>query len=110
MRDLQSLEKDPALLRGENDGLRQLIAQRNQNIPEPQPELRQVGAVNYYFVGDKGPYCQPCYDDKGKRIFLTPPQEWNGGTRRKCEVCNKFFYEKPMDLGPAFGTVRVERG
>lgn len=62
----------------------------------PEPEIRQVGAVNYYFVGDKGPYCQPCYDEKGKRIFLTPPQKWNGGIRRKCEVCNKFFYEKPM--------------
>ncbi len=70
----------------------------------PEPEIRQVGAVNYYFVGDKGPYCQPCYDEKGKRIVLTPPQEWNGGIRRKCEVCNKFFYEKPMTdfPGPIF--------
>lgn len=67
-------------------------------------EIRQVGAVNYYFAGDKGPYCQPCYDEKGKRIFLTPPQEWSGGIRRKCEVCNKFFYEKPMTdfPGPTF--------
>jgi hypothetical protein len=61
-----------------------------------EPEIRQVGAVNYYYIGDKGPYCQPCYDEKGKRIFLTPPQEWNGGVRRKCEVCNKYFYEQPM--------------
>jgi TIR domain len=72
--------------------------------PPPELEIKQVGAVNYYFAGDKGPYCQPCYDEKGKRIFLTPPQEWNGGTRRKCEVCNKFFYEKPMTdfPGPIF--------
>ena len=70
----------------------------------PEPEIRQVGAVNYYFVGEKGPYCQPCYDEKGKLIFLTPQQEWNGGIRRKCEVCNKFFYEKPMTdfQGPIF--------
>jgi hypothetical protein len=70
----------------------------------PELEIRQVGAVNYYFAGDKGPYCQPCYDEKGKRIFLTPPQEWNGGIRRKCEVCNKFFYEKPMtdSFGPIY--------
>lgn len=63
---------------------------------ESEMEIRQVGAANYYFAGNKGPYCQPCYDEKGKRIFLTPPQQWSGGVRRKCEVCNKYFYEKPM--------------
>lgn len=31
----------------------------------PEPEIRQVGAVNYYFVGDKGPYCQPAMTTKG---------------------------------------------
>ena len=72
----------------------------------PELEIRQVGAVNYYFAGDKGPYCQPCYDEKGKRIFLTPPQEWSGGIRRKCEVCNKFFYEKPMTNFPGPIVVR----
>jgi hypothetical protein len=72
----------------------------------PELEIRQVGAVNYYFVGDKGPYCQPCYDDKGKRVMLSPPQEWNGGIRRKCEVCNKYFYERPMTHQ---GTIRIDR-
>lgn len=105
---LLSLERAVERLESENSKLRDMIARRNQEPSEP--ELRHVGAVNYYFVGDKGPYCQPCYDEKGKRIFLTPPQEWNGGIRRKCKVCNKFFYEKPMDLGPADGSVRIERG
>jgi len=66
----------------------------------PEPEIRQVGDVNYYYVGNKGPYCQPCFDEKRKLIFLTPPLDWNGGIRRKCEVCNKFFYERPMTSFP----------
>ena len=73
-------------------------------VGKPEPEIRQVGAVNYYFVGDKGPYCQPCYDGKEKLVMLTPPQDWSGGVRRKCEICNKFFYEKPMTdfAGPLY--------
>jgi hypothetical protein len=66
--------------------------------PEPHPEIKQVGAVNYYYEGDKGPYCPPCYDDKKKLVALTPTQEWNNGIRRKCLVCQQFFYEKPMIL------------
>jgi hypothetical protein len=68
----------------------------NSGHKSREPEIKQVGAVNYYFVGDKGPYCQPCYDDKRKLVVLTPTQDWNGGIRRKCEVCNKFFYGKLM--------------
>jgi hypothetical protein len=71
-----------------------------------KPEIKQVGAANFYFVGEKGPYCQPCYDDKRKLVFLTPPQNWGGGIRRKCEVCGRFFYEKPQeDLTPGFAVV-----
>ena len=95
----------------ENSELRRAIAQRAGGVgKQPDPEIKQVGAVNYYFVGEKGPYCQPCYDDRRKLIALTPAQDWNNGVRRKCEVCGKYFYEKPMDLAPAFGTVRINRG
>ncbi len=80
----------------ENSELHRRIAQQAGKLPEP--EIRQVGAVNYYFVGEKGPYCQPCYDLKRKLMTLTPPQDWNGGTRRRCEVCKEYFYEKPMDF------------
>src|SRR5262249_26474409 len=30
------------------------------------PKIKQVGETNYYFQGDEGPYCQPCYDKNGK--------------------------------------------
>src|SRR5580704_12309974 len=34
---------------------RQLEEQRHP------PKLKQVGDANYYFKGDEGPFCQPCY-------------------------------------------------
>lgn len=64
------------------------------------PELRQVGSCNFYFVGEKGPYCQACYDGKGKLTALSPPEHWSGGIRRRCVLCSGFFYEQPMDLRP----------
>ncbi|MGH9496721.1 MAG: toll/interleukin-1 receptor domain-containing protein [Candidatus Sulfotelmatobacter sp.] len=68
-----------------------------------EPEIRQVGAVNYYFVGDKGPYCQPCYDvdPKAKRlVMVTPPEPWSGGQRRHCPVCHSYFQETKKESGP----------
>jgi regulator of replication initiation timing len=89
-------------LKRENAELkRQVVAPRQK----PEPELRQVGAVNYYFVGEKGPFCQRCYDGNGKLFALTPVEEWNEGLRRKCLQCKELFYEKPMDLGAAFAIV-----
>jgi len=46
----------------ENAELRRAIAAQTQG---PTPEIRQVGDTNYYFVGEKGPYCQKCYDGNG---------------------------------------------
>ncbi len=63
-----------------------------------EPELRQVGSANFYFDGDKGPYCQPCYDRDKKLTMLTPPENWNGGVRRHCVLCGVHFYEQPMQL------------
>ena len=46
----------------ENSELRRTIAQKAEKPPEPQP--KEVGNAIYYFVGEKGAYCQPCYDVK----------------------------------------------
>jgi hypothetical protein len=103
-----SLKEAVMLVTDENSELRRRIVQQEQK--PPQPELRQVGAVNYYFAGDKGPYCQPCYDGKQRLVALTPPEDWSGGVRRRCVICKEYFYEKPMDEGPAFGTVNGPNG
>jgi hypothetical protein len=77
-------------------------AELNHGAKAPVPEIRQVGAANFYFLGDKGPYCQPCYDKEGKLRLLSPPEEWSDGIRRKCESCRRYFYEKPTDSSPYF--------
>lgn len=82
----------------ENAELRGLIAQleRPEEV-KPTPKIRQVGAVNYYFVGDEGPYCQPCYDGKGKLVALSPATEtFGGGVRRDCPLCHQSFDEKKI--------------
>jgi hypothetical protein len=66
---------------------------RAQAEKPPKPEIRQVGETNYYFVGDQGPYCQPCYDCNGKLVNLMPKHRYAGGTGRKCRVCNNVFFE-----------------
>lgn len=75
----------------ENANLRRTLAAQAEK--SPKPEIRQVGETNYYFVGDQGPYCQPCYDDKGKLVNLMPPQRYAGGTGRQCRVCKNVFFE-----------------
>ena len=71
---------------------------RKVSAPRDKPEIRQVGATNYYFVSDDGPFCQPCYDGDGKLVRLTPQQRFAGGTGRKCQVCNKVFFEEHESL------------
>ena len=82
----------------ENAELRRTIAAHAQE--PPKPEIRQVGETNYYFVGDQGPYCQPCFDDKRKLINLTPQQRYGGGTGRQCRVCRQVFIEVPEPHRP----------
>jgi len=95
------LDLKEALMRltDENTELRRGI-EEIRNAQREKPELRQVGAVNYYYVGDKGPFCQPCYDGKfNKLVALSPPEDWNNGVRRECLVCHEYFYEKKMEHG-----------
>lgn len=95
-----SLKESVMLVTDENSELRRKIAELERPAARSEPELKQVGDSNFYFVGDKGPYCQPCYDGKGKLTILTPPEDWNGGVRRQCVLCGEHFYEKAMDNRP----------
>jgi len=87
-------------LTDENSQLQRTIAQQARPVEKLEPELRQVGSANFYFDGDKGPCCQPCYDRTGKLTVLTQPEDWSGGVRRQCVLCFEYFYEKPMDSSP----------
>lgn len=92
---LLSLKEALILVTQENDELKRMIAKLEH--PPDKPELRQVGASNFYYVGGNGPFCQPCYDGKGKLTALTPPEPWSGGVRRECVLCHEFFWEKPPE-------------
>jgi hypothetical protein len=104
---LLSLREAVMRVAEENKELKLRIAEL-EHPAEVEPELRQIGAVNYYFVGEKGPYCQPCYDGQGKLTMLTPSERWNGGVRRQCTLCKEFFYEQAMDLRQK--QIRIQRG
>ena len=98
-----SLKEAVMLVTDENAELRRRIAELEKPPEKPVPVIRQVGAVNYYFVGEEGPYCQPCYDGNSKEkrlVRLSPPQPWSGGQRRHCPVCHSYFQETKRESGP----------
>jgi len=72
----------------ENTELRRTMSEK-----PAKPEIRQVGSANYYYVGEEGPYCQPCYDRDSKLVNLQPRQEFAGGHGRRCGVCLTVFFE-----------------
>ncbi len=77
----------------ENKELKQQLEQ--QQHPPERPKKVQVGDAFYYYLGDEGPFCPPCYDDKGKFVALPPPYVSDfGSISRRCLVCNNDFYEK----------------
>jgi hypothetical protein len=86
-----SVKEAVMLVTDENIDLRRRIAELER--PPEKPAIRQVGLTHYYFEGTQGPFCQPCYDVKGKLIPLAPQNRYAGGIGRKCEVCNKVFFE-----------------
>lgn len=63
----------------------------------PKPEIRQVGATNHYYVDEKGPYCQPCYDGDTRLVTLMSRQDFAGGIGRKCPVCHTVHFEVHKD-------------
>jgi hypothetical protein len=62
--------------------------------PEPLPRTVQAGETIHYYVGDEGPYCQPCYDGQRRLAMLSPPEDFLDGVRRHCALCHQYFYEK----------------
>jgi hypothetical protein len=98
--DLLDLKAAHMRIEEENTELRRQIAQGAHKPPEPK--IRQVGAVNYYFVpGEEEPYCQPCYDGKSKSLVrVSPPEAWSGGQRRHCPVCYTYFQETKSEDRP----------
>ena len=99
---MAALKEAVARVVSENEKLTARIAEL-EGPGEAKLEPRQVGAVVYYFAGEKGPYCQVCFDSKGKPVLLPQPQQSGGGLRRTCALCGKDFYEKPMDHLPGYG-------
>jgi hypothetical protein len=91
-----SLKEAVMLVTDENNQLRARIVELEH--PSSRPEIKQVGLTNYYFAGEKGPFCQPCYDVNGKLIPLAPQNRFAGGVGRKCEVCNKVFFENYQSI------------
>ncbi len=82
--------------------------EQQQNPPE-KPKIKQVGQTNYYFLGEEGPYCQPCYDGKAKTLVALLPQKRNaGGLCRQCPVCHASFYEESNIQ--QFSQIPVRRG
>jgi hypothetical protein len=103
---MAELKEAVARVVSENEKLTETIAEL-QRQREAKPEPRQVGSSVYYFVSEKGPYCQVCYDTKGKLVLLPQPHDWNGGLRRSCAVCGKHFYDKAQDdFTPGFMVIR----
>jgi predicted RNase H-like nuclease (RuvC/YqgF family) len=69
--NLLSLKEAVMRLTQENDELERRIAKLQHHPQKSEPELRQVGSCYFYFVGEKGPYCQACYDGEGKLTALS---------------------------------------
>jgi len=94
---MNALKEAFSRLSDENTDLKRQLKQ--QQHPPEEPELKQVGATNYYYRkngdgGFDGPYCQPCYDDKNKLVALTPQHQDDRGRYRRCQVCKQTFFEQ----------------
>ena len=59
-----------------------------------RPQLRMAGLSNHYYVGEKGPYCQPCYDKDKRFCFLSPRRSYGRRIGRRCDVCQNTFFEE----------------
>lgn len=79
----------------ENLEQKQQIEELQRAHRAPQQMLRQLGSSNFYFVGEEGPYCRPCFDRSGTLTELSPSARLNGRVRRQCVLCEKCLYEQP---------------
>lgn len=96
------LDLKAAILRltEENAALKTKLARL---VDAAKPEIKQEGQANYYYIGQDGPFCQPCYDGDGKLARLSPRQSFAGGPGRRCHVCNKVFFEQRESLNSVHG-------
>jgi hypothetical protein len=100
-------------LSDENKELKRKLEE--QQHPPEEPKLKQVGSTNYYFKGDEGPFCQPCYDvdPKQKRLVALSPSFHDADlqiTSRSCPVCHQTFFERigrSRSSGPPIGGVGI---
>ena len=83
----------------ENRGLRRQLEE--QQHPGERPKIKQVGEANYYFIGEEGPFCQPCYVEKGKLVNLSPQKRTEFEVYRWCSVCKQNFSEGRIQHSPA---------
>ena len=95
--ELANLKSIVMRVEDENEELRRRLEEQSDDSRKPL--IKQVGRVNYYYVGNEGPYCQVCYDSKGKLVTLTPQQEFWAGTGRKCALCTTVFVEIAKSRG-----------
>src|SRR5579885_2250226 len=76
----------------ENRSLKaQLVAKNDIEGPiKPHGYFRYKSRPN-------NPLCPKCLQSKDQRpVFLSEPEDWNGGKRRDCVVCGFFHMETPM--------------
>jgi hypothetical protein len=93
---MAALKEAVARVVSENERLSERITEL-EGAGEVRPEPRQVGQSVYYFKGEKGPYCQVCFDGKEKLVLLPQLHDWNGGLRRTCAVCGNHFFDVPQN-------------
>lgn len=93
-------------------GLQNLISEKDEKIKELEETLNikkslRYEAPFYWLDGDKkkdGPYCQACYDSKGKLIHLQLD-----GAYWFCFVCKQTFYGSSNNSSSTIGNIGVSR-
>jgi hypothetical protein len=77
------------------------LIEKNEIIKELEKKLNQKENLffekPYYLIKkdeNEGPYCQICYDDKGKLIRLHDSHTLG---KWKCPICNNYFFDKNYD-------------
>nr|WP_319396320.1 hypothetical protein [uncultured Desulfobacter sp.] len=52
----------------------------------------------YFQEGDQYPFCPKCWEDRGKGIHMSGPDEFAGRTAYKCPVCAHMEFTKRRDI------------
>jgi hypothetical protein len=73
-------------LQEENRALKQRLANQDEMIPK--------GPNNYFYKGDRGPYCPTCWQRDNKPVLLPAVDKYITGSARRCTVCKEMFYDE----------------